>query len=82
LPEKWTSFSFHIGFRGTLLNVKVDNEGVRIKNLSDNELTVAIYGEDQTVKANDELLFEVTRKKVTLVKVTLTVPPPLSRSND
>jgi DNA-directed RNA polymerase subunit L len=64
-----------------LLNVKVDNEGVRIKNLSSNELTVAIYGEDQTVKAKDELLFEVIREKVTLAKVTLTVPPPLSRSN-
>ncbi|MBV8389329.1 MAG: glycoside hydrolase family 65 protein, partial [Mucilaginibacter sp.] len=76
LPEKWTSFSFHIGFRGTLLNVKVDNEGVRIKNLSGNDLTVAIYGEDQTVKANDELLFEVIRTKVTLAKVTLYPPSP------
>jgi maltose phosphorylase len=81
LPEKWTSFSFHIGFRGALLNVKVENKGVRIKNLSGNELTVTIYGEDQTVKANDELLYEVTRERVTIAKVTLTVPPPLSSSN-
>jgi maltose phosphorylase len=76
LPEKWTSFSFHVGFRGTLLNVKIDNTGVRIKNLSDNELTVVIHGQDQTVKANNELLFEVDRKRVTIAKVTLYPPSP------
>jgi len=75
LPEKWTSFSFHVGFRGTLLNVKVDNAGVRVKNLSGNELTVVIYGQDQIVKANDELLFEVTRK-VKVTTVTLYPPSP------
>jgi len=75
LPEKWTSFSFHVGFRGTLLNVKVDNAGVRVKNLSGNELTVVIYGQDQIVKANDELLFKVTRK-VKVTTVTLYPPSP------
>jgi hypothetical protein len=33
------------------------------------------------MKANDELLYEVTRERVTIAKVTLTVPPPLSSSN-
>jgi maltose phosphorylase len=75
LPEKWKSFSFHVGFRGTLLNVKVDNAGVRVKNLSGNELTVVIYGQDQIVKANDELLFKVTRK-VKVTTVTLYPPSP------
>jgi maltose phosphorylase len=58
LPAKWNSFSFHIGFRGTLLNIKVGKEGVQIKNLSGNELTVTIFGKDQIVKANNELLVE------------------------
>lgn len=58
LPAKWKSFSFHIGFRGTLLNIRVGKEGVQIKNLSGNELTVTIYGKDQIVKANNELLVE------------------------
>ncbi|MFB9845346.1 glycoside hydrolase family 65 protein [Mucilaginibacter ginsenosidivorans] len=58
LPAKWKSFSFHVGFRGTLLNIRMGKEGVQIKNLSGNELTVTIYGKDQIIKANNELLVE------------------------
>ncbi len=58
LPAKWKSFSFHIGFRGALLNIKVSKDGVQIKNLSGNETAVMIYGKEQLVKANDELLVE------------------------
>jgi maltose phosphorylase len=58
LPEKWTSFSFHIGFRGALLNIRVSKDGVQIKNLSGNETTVLVYDKEQLVKANDELLVE------------------------
>jgi maltose phosphorylase len=56
LPAKWQSFSFHIGFRGALLNIKVSKDGVQIKNLSGNEVAVAVYGKEQLVKANNELL--------------------------
>jgi maltose phosphorylase len=59
LPEKWQSFSFHIGFRGALLNIKVGRDGVQIKNLSGSETTVLVHGKQQLVKANDELLVEV-----------------------
>jgi len=59
LPAKWQSFSFHIGFRGTLLNIKVGKEGVHISNLSGKEITVSVYGKDQLVDANDQLLVEV-----------------------
>ncbi|MDP9048708.1 MAG: family 65 glycosyl hydrolase domain-containing protein, partial [Bacteroidota bacterium] len=58
LPGKWQSFSFHIGFRGALLNIKVSRDGVQIKNLSGNEATVLVHGKEQLVKANDELLVE------------------------
>ena len=58
LPAKWGSFSFHILFRGALLNIKVGKEGVQIKNLSETETTVTVYGKDQLVKANNELLVE------------------------
>ncbi|HZX57636.1 MAG TPA: glycosyl hydrolase family 65 protein, partial [Mucilaginibacter sp.] len=58
LPAKWNSFSFHIGFRGTLLNIKVGKEGVQIKNLSGKEVIVLIYGKEQLVKGNNELLVE------------------------
>jgi maltose phosphorylase len=58
LPAKWNSFSFHIGFRGALLNIKVGKEGVQIKNLSGKEITVSVYGKDQLVNANDQLSVE------------------------
>jgi maltose phosphorylase len=76
LPKKWTSFSFHVGFRGTLLKVKVDNAGVRVKNLSGKEITVIVYGQDEIIKGNDELMIEVDRKTVTLAKVTVYPPSP------
>jgi len=59
LPAKWKSFSFHIGFRGNLLNIKVGKEGVHITNLSGKEIKVSVYGKDQLVDANDQLLVEV-----------------------
>jgi maltose phosphorylase len=58
LPAKWQSFSFHIGFRGTLLNIKVGKEGVHISNLSGKAVTVSVYGKDQLVDANNQLLVE------------------------
>jgi maltose phosphorylase len=58
LPAKWQSFSFHIGFRGALLKIKVSKDGVQIKNLSGNEVAVIVYGKEQLVKANNELLVE------------------------
>ncbi|MCO5945270.1 glycoside hydrolase family 65 protein [Mucilaginibacter flavidus] len=58
LPGKWKSFSFHIGFRGAVLNIKVSKDGVQIKNLSGNSTSVLIHDKEQVVKANDELLIE------------------------
>ncbi|MDB5023050.1 MAG: glycoside hydrolase family 65 protein [Mucilaginibacter sp.] len=58
LPAKWQSFSFHVGFRGALLNIKVSKDCVQIKNLSGNEVSVVVYGKDQLIKANNELLVE------------------------
>ena len=58
LPKNWRSFSFHIGFRGSLLNIKVSSEGVEIKNLSVNEATVIVFGKEQVIHPNDQLLIE------------------------
>ncbi|WPU93004.1 glycoside hydrolase family 65 protein [Mucilaginibacter sabulilitoris] len=58
IPEKWTSFSFHMGFRGALLNVKVSRDGVQLKNLSDKTVSVVVYGKEQIVNANTELLIK------------------------
>jgi maltose phosphorylase len=58
IPEKWTSLSFHIGFRGALLNIKVGKDGVQLKNLSDKEISVIVYGKKQLVDASGELLIK------------------------
>jgi maltose phosphorylase len=58
LPAKWNSFSFHVGFRGTLLNVKVSKEGVQITNHSEAETVVIVHGKEQVVKANADVILE------------------------
>ena len=42
LPKKWESFSFKIGFRGSLLNVKVAKDMVYITNQSDSSVNVRV----------------------------------------
>lgn len=55
LPGKWQSFSFNIGFRGALLNIKVSKDGVLVKNLSDIEATILVDDKQSQVKANSEV---------------------------
>lgn len=52
LPEKWDSYSFRINFRGTILEIKVDKLTVCIENLSDQELTLLLYDQEQYVGGN------------------------------
>ena len=49
LPAKWQSFSFNVGFRGTVLNVKVSQDGVSIKKLSGHDITVMVYNQPRQV---------------------------------
>ena len=58
LPAKWESFSFNIGFRGSVINIKVSKDGVQVKNLSDKEITVLIYGKEQTIKAKEDIFLD------------------------
>jgi maltose phosphorylase len=55
LPGKWQSFSFQIGFRGALLNIKVSKQGVLVKNLSGNDINVLIYNQEYPVKGYNQL---------------------------
>ncbi len=58
LPAKWTSFSFHIGFRGALLNIKVSNDGVLISNASGIDVRVNVYGREVLIKAGEQQLIK------------------------
>jgi maltose phosphorylase len=56
LPHQWEAFSFQVGFRGVLLNVKVSGDGVSIKNTSAQNITVKVYGQEALIEANTEIL--------------------------
>jgi maltose phosphorylase len=59
LPHKWEAFSFHVGFRGALLNVRVSKAGVIIKNTSAQSITVKVYGKAYSINANSEVIINV-----------------------
>jgi maltose phosphorylase len=63
LPGQWKAYSFNITFRNTLINVKVDTEGIYISNQSSNEITIDIFNEPHTLKANSHA-FVVHKVKV------------------
>ncbi len=58
LPGKWASFSFKVGFRGSLLNVKVSKEGVQIINQSDKALSVNVFDKAYELAGNGQLNVE------------------------
>jgi maltose phosphorylase len=58
LPGKWASFSFKVGFRGSLLNVKVSKEGVQIINQSDKALSVNVFDKSYDLAGNAQLNVE------------------------
>ena len=45
IPANWNAFSFKIRFRGNLLNINVNREGIQIENLSGKAITVKIFGD-------------------------------------
>jgi maltose phosphorylase len=58
LPGKWASFSFKVGFRGSLLNVKVSKDGVQIINQSDKALSVKVFDKSYDLAGNAQLNVE------------------------
>jgi maltose phosphorylase len=58
LPHQWQAFSFQVGFRGALLNVRVSEDGVSIRNTSDKGITVKVYDTSHTINASSEVLIK------------------------
>jgi maltose phosphorylase len=50
LPANWKSYSFNITFRGTLINVKVDTNGIYLSNRSGTGISVDVFGETYEIK--------------------------------
>ncbi len=61
IPDNWGSYSFRINFRNTILKINVTKEKVSIENLSEKELTLILYNQEQFIGANKKA--EVQLKK-------------------
>ncbi|WP_277990882.1 glycoside hydrolase family 65 protein [Enterococcus ureilyticus] len=59
LPSTWTSYAFHVNYRGRLLYVTVDKDHVRLQLVSGSELPLTLYGHN--VVLADELVREMEK---------------------
>jgi maltose phosphorylase len=66
LPKQWRSYRFRIRYRGALMEVRVDAEGVRLHVVDGPRVTVRVYGADLEIDAGETV-------------VPLTVDPTQSR---
>ncbi len=66
LPTQWRSYRFRIRYRGALIEVRVDAEGVRLHVVDGPPVTVQVYGADLEIDAGETV-------------VPLTVDPTESR---
>ncbi|MEQ8153507.1 MAG: glycoside hydrolase family 65 protein [Clostridiaceae bacterium] len=55
IPERWQAFSFKLMFRGALLKVNINKDGVIVSNESSEEITVTVNGKDYKVKGQTEI---------------------------
>ena len=55
LPVKWTSFSFNIGFRGTLIKVFITNLSVGVKHLSGPDMKLMIRDKEFELRNGKEI---------------------------
>jgi maltose phosphorylase len=51
LPEQWQSYSFNITFRGILINVKVNTEGIYLSNKSAQHINIDVFDEVYNINA-------------------------------
>ncbi|MEQ9231316.1 MAG: glycosyl hydrolase family 65 protein, partial [Cyclobacteriaceae bacterium] len=49
LPKNWDGYSFKIGFKGRLLEIKVTKKGTIIQNTGAEALTIFLNGEEKTL---------------------------------
>lgn len=56
LPKQWTEYSFKINFRENQIQVRVNELGVEIQNLSSTACTVNVYGNTCSLDANSKEL--------------------------
>jgi len=68
LPAKWNSFSFHVTFRGTLMQVFIKKDGASVKHISGPACAIILNGIESELKPGFTQAYKVTT-------VTLEAPP-------
>ena len=58
LPEQWKSYSFNITFRGALINIKVDKDGIYLSNKSTGDISIDIFDEAYAIKPGTQIFAE------------------------
>ncbi len=51
MPDQWKSVAFKVGFRGAVMNIKVDKQNITVENLSDRAQEIVIYEANYSVEA-------------------------------
>ncbi|MNW63503.1 Maltose phosphorylase [compost metagenome] len=55
IPSHWTSFSFKVMFRGSLLQVNATEDNIIVTNESDAPAAIRIYDQSYTVAAKSQV---------------------------
>jgi maltose phosphorylase len=55
IPDAWSSYSFKINFRNSLLKIKVNQEEIVIDNLSEKMVNLSVLGQDYAISGRDRL---------------------------
>ncbi len=58
IPEKWTSFSFKIRFRGHILSITVNKKSVIIKNNHNENISLIVKGQEIQIAGNETVKVE------------------------
>lgn len=59
LPKCWNRYSFHINYRDRLLNISVEETGVKIALLSGKPLTIELYGKETLITSDEPLVTKI-----------------------
>jgi len=58
-PKEWQAYEFRIIFRGSKLNIRVNEDKVEIHNLSSQDIGITIYNESLTLTSQNNIIYHL-----------------------
>ena len=65
LPEKWKSFSFNVGFRGTLIKVTIAKDLIKVQHVQGSDLTIFVNGNETELRSKFTCVLKMTKVYLT-----------------